>query len=132
TVIAAVIDKAQLKLKYALPRNPYHLALGFCLERLRYHLKALPAPAGLVHVIFESRGAREDAELELEFRRLAPATYQGSDYRFEPVFASKGSNSTGLQLADLIARPIGRHVMKLEQPNRAFDLISRKLRRSPQ
>ena len=38
TVIAAVIDKARLKTQYAAPKNPYHLALGFCLERLRYHL----------------------------------------------------------------------------------------------
>ena len=134
TVIAVVIDKAQLKVKYALPRNPYHLALDFCLERLRYHLKGLAAPAGLVHVIFESRGSREDAELELEFRRLAPtnsANDQGRDHCFEPVFASKGTNSTGLQLADLIARPLGRHVLNPKQANRAYDVIERKLRRNP-
>jgi hypothetical protein len=131
TVIAAVIDKPQLKVEYALPRNPYHLALDFCLERLRNHLEGLAAPAGIVHVVFESRGSREDAELELEFRRLAPAGPEGSNDRFEPVFASKGTNSTGLQLADLIARPIGRYVLKPEQPNRAYEIIERKLRRSP-
>jgi len=130
TVIAAVINKAQLKLKYPLPRNPYHWALEFGLERLRFHLMGLRAPVGLVHVVFESRGSREDAELELEFRRLAPAEYHGTDYRFEPVFASKGTNSTGLQLADLIARPIGRHVLKPEQANRAYEIIEKKLRRS--
>jgi len=132
TVIAAVIDKANLKAKYAAPRNPYHWALEFCLDRLRFHLAGVHAPPGLVHVIFESRGARENAELELEFLRLAPPDLQGSDHRFEPVFASKGTNSTGLQLADLIARPIGRHVLKPEQPNRAYEIIERKLRRSPQ
>ena len=130
TVIAAVIDKGNLKAMYAAPRNPYHWALEFCLERLRFHLTGLRAPPGLVHVIFESRGSREDAELELEFRRLAPTNYQGSDYRFEPVFASKGTNSTGLQLADLIARPIGRHVLKPQQANRAYEIIEKKLRRS--
>ena len=130
-VIAAVIDKISLKARYPVPRNPYHWALEFCLERLRFHLTGLRAPAGLVHVIFESRGSREDGELELEFRRLAPVDYQGSDYRFEPVFASKGTNSTGLQLADLIARPIGRHVLKPEQTNRAYEIVETKLRRSP-
>jgi hypothetical protein len=129
TLIAAAIDKVALKAKYAAPRNPYHWALEFCLERVRFHLKGLRSGPALVHVVFESRGAREDAELELEFRRLAPAG-PDSDYRFEPVFASKGSNSTGLQLADLVARPIGRHVLKPEQPNRAYDLISPKFRRS--
>jgi hypothetical protein len=131
TVIASVIDKSKLKSKYASPRNPYHWALEFCLERLRFHLAGSRAPAGLVHVVFESRGAREDGELELEFRRLAPTNLQGSDYAFEPVFASKGTNSTGLQLADLIARPIGRHVLKPDQLNRAYEIIERKLRRSP-
>jgi hypothetical protein len=126
-----VIDKSKLKSKYVSPRNPYHWALEFCLERLRFHLMGLRAPAGLVHVVFESRGAHEDGELELEFRRLAPTNLQGSDYAFEPVFASKGTNSTGLQLADLIARPIGRHVLKPNQLNRAYEIIEKKLRRSP-
>jgi hypothetical protein len=130
TVIAAVIDKRRLKTQYAAPKNPYHLALGFCLERLRYHLDGLRAPLALTHVIFESRGAREDGELELEFRRLVPSSFQGSAQRFEPVFAAKGSNSTGLQLADLVARPIGRHVMNPDQANRAYAIIDRKLRRS--
>jgi Protein of unknown function (DUF3800) len=130
TVIAAVIDKSRLKALYSTPKNPYHLALGFCLERLRYHLDGLRAPLGLTHVIFESRGAREDGELELEFRRLAPPTTQGSGQIFESIFAAKGSNSTGLQLADLVARPIGRHVMKPDQANRAYAIIERKLRRS--
>jgi hypothetical protein len=47
-------------------------------------------------------------------------------------FADKRTNSAGLQLADLTARPIGRHVMDPAQPNRAWDIIEPKLRRSPQ
>ena len=37
------------------------------------------------------------------------------------------SNSSGLQLADLIARPIGLHKLKPEQPNRAYDVIEEKV-----
>ncbi|KQV02211.1 hypothetical protein ASC55_07915 [Microbacterium sp. Root322] len=37
---------------------------------------------------------------------------------------------SGLQIADMTARPIGLHVMRPEQPNRAWDLISTKLVRS--
>lgn len=47
-------------------------------------------------------------------------------------FASKKANLPGLQLADLVARPIGRHVLSLEQHNRAFDIIRPKLRKGPQ
>lgn len=39
--------------------------------------------------------------------------------------AAKTSNSAGLQLADLVARPIGRHVLNPAQPNPAFDVLQR-------
>jgi hypothetical protein len=45
---------------------------------------------------------------------------------FNVVFASKQVNSSGLQLADLVARPIGLSVLRPEQPNRAFDVLRRK------
>jgi hypothetical protein len=32
-----------------------------------------------------------------------------------------------LQLADLVARPIGLSVLRAEQPNRAFDIIKQKI-----
>jgi hypothetical protein len=40
---------------------------------------------------------------------------------------SKAANSTGLQLADLTARPIGLSALRPGQPNRAFDIIRSKL-----
>jgi len=43
------------------------------------------------------------------------------------MFAEKKANLLGLQLADLIARPIGRHVLNPNQPNRAFDILSSKI-----
>ena len=50
---------------------------------------------------------------------------------FEIFFANKKTNSTGLQLADLTARPIGRHILDPLQPNRAWDIIESKLYRAP-
>ena len=50
---------------------------------------------------------------------------------FEIVFANKTTNSAGLQIADLTARPIGRHELNANQPNRAWETIEPKLRRSP-
>ena len=38
-------------------------------------------------------------------------------------FIDKKHNSTGLQLADMVAHPIGRYVMKPDQPNRAYDIL---------
>jgi len=67
----------------------------------------------------------------LEFRRLCAANATGKVLPFEPVLSHKICNSSGLQLADLIARPIGRKIMNLAQPNRAYDIIQTKFRRSP-
>jgi Protein of unknown function (DUF3800) len=45
---------------------------------------------------------------------------------------SKQTNSAGLQLADMVARPIGRHLIDPTQSNRAFDTLEKKLRRNSQ
>lgn len=51
----------------------------------------------------------------------------GQKLNFEIVFADKKSNSAGLQLADLVARPIGLSVLRPHQSNRAFDAARPKL-----
>lgn len=123
-LIASVIDKARLRER---SENPYHLALGFCLETLyelmqEKHQEDLPT-----HVVVECRGRKEDAELELEFRRICAGENRfGNPLPFEVVFADKKTNSSGLQLADLVARPIGLSVVRPAQVNRAFDALKRK------
>ena len=75
----------------------------------------------------ECRGRKEDNELELEFRRICDgANRLGRRLPFDVVFADKKVDSPGLQLADLVARPIGLQVLRPQQPNRAFDLLARK------
>jgi hypothetical protein len=129
-VIAAVIDKRRLGEIYAKPPNPYHLAMKFCVERLAYHRRDM-GDHGLVHVVFEGRGKREDDELELEFRRVCDQSDLHRRFPMEPLFVHKQANHCGLQLADLIARPVGIHALRPEQPNRAYDTIETKFRRSP-
>jgi hypothetical protein len=133
-VIAAVIHKVRLAEKYANPWSPYEIALHFCMETLLARLQQLGQRGRLVHVVFESRGKKEDAELELHFRRIAANQanwgYKQPDFRameWEPVFVDKKSNSSGLQLADLMARPIGLKVLRPMQDNRAFDVLRPKL-----
>lgn len=45
--------------------------------------------------------------------------------------ADKKCDSAGLQIADLVARPIGRRILDPTQPNRAYEIIEKKFRRSP-
>jgi len=128
-----VIDKRRLKKKYDNPSNPYHLAMAFGLERLYVHLSRKGCEEGKLHVVFEERGNKEDRNLELEFRRVLDEENNqvGVQLPFNIVFSNKQSNAAGLQLADLVARPIGRHILKPEQRNRACDVIEEKLRRGP-
>ncbi len=44
-----------------------------------------------------------------------------------PIFQAKSVNSTGLQLADLTARPIALNSLRPNQVNRAFEIIQPKL-----
>lgn len=133
-IVAAVIDKVRLVDRYADPWSPYELALHFCLEKLLERLLALGQARRLVHVVFEGRGRKEDAALELHFRRIVANEvrwgYRQPDFRqvlWEPLFIDKKSNSSGLQLADLMARPIGLKVLRPVQENRAFEILRPKL-----
>ncbi len=132
TLIAVIIEKESFKKKGFVETNPYHVALGAGIRRLHSFLSANTDATRLAHIVFEKRGRKEDIELELEFRRLVDAERQeGSKFHFEAVFADKKTNSGGLQLADLMARPIGRHLLKPDQKNRAYDVLRSKLYRGP-
>lgn len=126
-LISAVIDKRQLKDKYGVGNNPYHLALGFCLETLYEFMLEKNQDGTKTHIVVECRGNKEDKDLELEFRRVCDgANKLGKNLPFEIIFASKQTNSAGLQLADLVARPVGLSVLRRKQPNRAFDVLKKK------
>ncbi|HHH46727.1 MAG TPA: DUF3800 domain-containing protein [Thiotrichales bacterium] len=133
TIIASVIDKRKLAKRYVYPDNPYEIALKFCMERSYAFLRGHGQTSHITHVVVERRGKKEDNQLELAFRRICAGDNKwGQMACFKIEFADKKTNSTGLQLADLTARPIGLRVLKLRQPNRAWNTIRSKLRCSPQ
>lgn len=127
-IISVAIDKTRLAKQYREPDNPYNIALRFCLERLHYFLKEKQQQGLSTHVIVENRGKKEDCELELEFRRICGGNNAlNLKLPFEVVFADKKTNSIGLQLADLVARPIGLRVIRPKQENKAFEVLAKKL-----
>lgn len=126
-LISCVIDKARLRERGGAEHNPYHLALAFCLETLYELLLEKRQDGALTHVVVECRGKKEDNELELEFRRIcAGANRFDRVLPFDIVFADKRVDSPGLQLADLVARPVGMNVLRPHQDNRAFEVLKRK------
>lgn len=126
-LVAVVIDKRRLKDRYSSPGHPYHMALEFGLERIFRLLKRAGQDETLTHVVCEARGAKEDAELELEFLRICDgANAFNKPLPFKLIVADKKTNSEGLQLADLTARPIGLSVLRPEQENRAGKVLEGK------
>ena len=113
TLIAGAIDKEQLNHRYADPDNPYSIAMRFCLEQAFSFLRERAEKP--TYVLVESRGRKEDGDLRLPF---------------EVVFVDKKQNLPGLQLADLVCYSINRHLLKPDQPNRAYDVVEKKLHRS--
>lgn len=135
-LVTVVIRKDKLQARYKTPENPYYLALQFGLERISAFLNQQGewdngrTDNPQVHLVVEKRGKNEDDDLELVFRRICDGgNFKREAFPFEIVFADKQSNSSGLQLADLVARPVGLSVIRPEQPNRAFELLKGKLAR---
>jgi hypothetical protein len=131
TIIAAVVHKQLHKDFCKTPGNPYHLAMTFGLEQLHQFLASKGQAGTTTHVVFEARGKREDNEMELEFRRVCDgANARREHLPFVAIIVPKSCNSVGLQLADLVARPVGRHVLDPKQPNRAWDMLEPKIYRN--
>lgn len=129
-LVAVVIDKRKLKDRYHSPTHPYHLALELGLERVYRLLKGVGQDGARTCIVCEARGPKEDAELELEFRRICDgANYFNCLLPFDLIVADKQTNSEGLHLADLTARPIGLTVLRPDQANRAAEVLEAKFYR---
>ena len=126
---ATVIDKRKLR-GDLFPKSPYALALRFCIEKLcRFFDLGNNNDNKKLMFVFEERGKKEDKDLELEFLRIVNGEncFKVPLNQFRLVFADKKSNTTGMQIADMTARPIGISVFRPNQSNRAFSIIRPKL-----
>lgn len=120
----------------SLPDHIYLMALDFLAERI---VLALDREFGgaIGRVYAESRGPREDAILQYEFVRLhldGTSYISDSWFRYQLIpgieFRSKDENLTGLQLADLLARPCGEKVLNPNSTPDRWPELREKLCRS--
>lgn len=129
-IVSATVNKEDFKRnKETTILNLYHLAMKSCLEELVHFLSDRNV-LNRTFIVFEERGKNEDRDLELEFRRVKDEVFM-SGRDCEIMFASKKVNSCGLQMADLVARPIGRHLLNPDQSNRAFETLKPKMFSTP-
>ena len=73
---------------------------------------------------FESRGPKDDSRL---LAALDAVFWHMREPQISIKFVPKAFASTGLQIADLVARPIGLNVIRPEQTNRSFEVIRSKI-----
>lgn len=128
-VIVATIRKDKLKKQYTEPDNPYHLCLRFILER---SVMFLGRSSEKLIFRIESRESHNDQKLAEVYEN-----FRNSNHLF-PIaeiqnklqdlsFNQKTQNIAGMQIADLIAYPIGRLVLDNTKENKPFEIIEQKL-----
>ena len=132
-IVAAAIDKeAHIKKYGKLADDVYQIALSFVIERAIFYLDDQAGQDKHLHLTIERRGSKEDAKLREHFQQIcsrgtgyvSPGRLQ--QYRLSIEFRAKRDDVNGLQLADLIAYPIARHVMDPDRANPAFDVLAGK------
>jgi hypothetical protein len=136
TIIAVAIDKKRHIQKYGkTAQNPYTICLSFMMERLIFSLDSISSSA-TVTIDIEKRGRKEDADLLAHYNSIIDrGTYHVESVRFKSrisdfMMQSKRENEIGLQIADLCAYPVARHVLNAEEPYIPFEIIRAKLRHS--
>lgn len=132
--VASVIRKDKLVAQYSNPYNPYQIGLLFCMEKTMEVLLSKDQAGKQTHILIEARGNKEDKDLELEFRRICDIQgnwgYKSADFKnlpFHMIHVDKKSNSSGLQLADLIARPIALKYLRPLQENKTHQILHEKI-----
>lgn len=110
----------------------YGLSLKYLIERAVFCMDD-NIEGGTLHIYIERRGVKQDRALLNYYNRLrATGTKWVTAERLMSRlgrfnFSYKKDNIIGLQMADLIAYPITRHVLDPKAPNPAYDVISDKI-----
>lgn len=133
-VVACVIFKKEYYDQFgANALDPYRLGLRVMVETL---CNAVGPSGGLGSIILERRGKLLDGDVEETWRllRTRGSLYKEADVIRDTIegldLRDKKENIAGLQLADLVLTPIGRHI--LGKPDKDdWNIVEGKLRRGP-
>lgn len=134
-IISVAIDKKKHIEKYGkVAGNPYIICLSYILERLIFCTD--DNKPSEVEITIEKRGKKEDDQLLSYYNKVVDrGTFHVSPDRFKNRFSNfsmllKKDNSIGLQVADLCAYPLARHVLNSKEPYIPYQIIEDKLYKS--
>ena len=132
-IISVAINKKRHIEKYGkVADNPYSICLSYILERLVFCTDDKNS-SPKVSITIEKRGRKEDEQLLAHYNEIIDrGTFHVISTRFKKRIESfsmvtKKDNDNGLQIADLCAYPIARHVLNSEEPYIPFTIIKNKL-----
>lgn len=117
-VVAVVIDKFALREDYGdSAAHPYHLGLGFMLQRYAGFLNHINRVGD---VLAESRGGREDRLLKESYNHIfdrgvwmtSAQTFQEALTSSQLKLKGKSANISGLQLSDLLGHPVKQWILR--------------------
>ena len=129
-IVCCSVLKENCISKHGVDADVYGTALKYVLQRSIFCVDDIDPEGGKINIIVERRGKREDAALTNYYNRLRVtgmhyvSPERLADHMGHFGFSEKRENVFGLQVADLIAYPISRHVLAPEKPNPAFDVIA--------
>lgn len=133
SIIGAGVNKEEYIKRYGKgARDPYAISLGFVMERLIFRLDA-KSPSATVNIKLEKRGRKEDRQLLDQYNAILDrGTYYVNSQRLKNrvndfEFFLKRDNIVGLQIADLCAYPLARHILNPKEPYIPFQIIEKKL-----
>jgi len=133
-IIASAINKHKyIKLYGRLFDDVYEISLSFIVEQAIFYLESLKDPSHSLNIIIEKRGHKEDKKLDEHFQRILArgtgyiSSERLSKFKLTINFSNKHENVNGLQLADLVAYPLARHIMEPQRVNPALDVFKSKI-----
>lgn len=134
-IISVAIDKKKHIEKYGkVAGNPYIICLSYILERLVFCTDE--NKPSTVETTIEKRGKKEDNQLLSYYNKVVDrGTFHVSPDRFKNRFSNfsmllKKDNCVGLQVADLCAYPLARHILNSKEPYIPYQIIENKLYKS--
>lgn len=132
TIIPVGIDKKQYIEKYGkIGEDPYIISLSYLMEELI--LKTNHEQNSEISIFVEKRGKNEDKKLLSHYNNILDVgTLNTKSELFKSKINSfdlilKRDNNIGIQIADLCAYPIARHVLNSEEPYIPFEIIRDKI-----
>lgn len=131
-IVCCSILKEPFVERFSCGEDVYGLSLKYLIERAIFCMDD-NVTDGTLDIVIERRGVKQDRLLLNYYNRLrAKGTKWISPERMEAKlgrfsFRYKKENIIGLQLADLVAYPITKHVLEPKDHNPAYDVISDKI-----